>query len=91
MKEKNKEYILSQFDGRRFSNFEEPREYIKPGDIVLEGDGPNFKYRTLTSVDGEYWEYFENGYYHSTSPKYCHWLVKGQKNCSNGELVKIIN
>ena len=79
------------FDGRRFSDFEISSKFIKAGDIVLEGDGPHFSYRILTSVDGKHWEYFEDGYYHSTSPEYCHWLVKGQKNCSNSELVKIID
>ena len=89
--DKDVECLLSNniFDGRRFSNFEISSEYVKAGDIVLEGDGLNFKYRILTKVDGKHWEYFENGYYFSTSPEYCHWLVKGQKNCS-GELIKII-
>lgn len=94
--DKDVERLLSlvddtRFDGRRFSDFEISSKYIKAGDIVLEGNGPNFKYRTLTSVDGERWEYFDDGYYHLTSPEYCHWLVKGQKNCLNSELVKIID
>ena len=54
--------------------------YIKPGDVVLEGSR-NPKYRTLTNVDETYWEYLDpnDGFYHSTSPEYCHYLVKGQK------------
>lgn len=79
------------FDGRRFSDFEISSKFIKAGDIVLEGSGPDFRYRTLTSVYGERWEYFDDGYYHLTSPEYCHWLVKGQKNCLNSELIKIID
>jgi len=49
---------------------------IKVGDVVMEGDDEP-KYITLTQVDGKYWEYFENGFYHGTSPEYCHWLVRG--------------
>lgn len=73
-----------------FTNKEVFWRYIKPGDVVLEGDEPNFKYRTITAVDLKYCEYFEDGYYHSTSPEYCHWLVVGQPGC-DGELVKIVN
>ena len=60
---------------------------IKPGDVVLEGCR---KYRTLTNVDETYWEYLDpnDGFYHSTSPEYCHYLVKAQKSAGR-KLIKI--
>ena len=62
---------------------------IKPGDVVIEGDlMANPSYRTLTQVNGKNWVYFKDGFYHSTSPQYCHWLVKGQKHCE-GKLLSI--
>ena len=63
--------------------------YIKPGDVVLEGSR-NPKYRTLTNVDETYWEYLDpnDGFYHSTSPEYCHYLVKDQKSAGR-KLIKI--
>lgn len=62
---------------------------IKPGDVVLEGSR-NTKYRTLTNIDGTYWEYLDpnDGFYHSTSPEYCHYLVKCQKSAGR-KLIKI--
>ena len=62
---------------------------IKPGDVVLEGSRDT-KYRTLTNVDETYWEYLDpnDGFYHSTSPEYCHYLVKGQKSAGR-TLIKI--
>lgn len=62
---------------------------IKPGDVVLEGSRDK-KYRTLTNVDETYWEYLDpnDGFYHSTSPEYCHYLVKGQKSAGR-TLIKI--
>ena len=62
---------------------------IKPGDVVLEGNRDT-KYRTLTNVDGTYWEYLDpnDGFYHSTSPEYCHYLVKCQKSAGR-KLIKI--
>ena len=81
---------MEDFDGRHFTNKAVSWREVKTGDVVLEGNGPDFSYRTLTNVDGKYWEYFEDGYYHSTSPEFCYWLVYGQKN-ANGILLKIIN
>ena len=65
---------------------------IKKGDVIIHGflTDKNIEYITLTHVDGKYWEYFENGYYKSTSPEFCHWLVKGQKHCG-GKLISIVN
>lgn len=62
---------------------------IKPGDVVLEGNRDT-KYRTLTNVDGTYWEYLDpnDGFYHNTSPEYCHYLVKDQKSAGR-KLIKI--
>ena len=62
---------------------------IKPGDVVLEGIR-DLEYRVLTDVDGTYWEYLDpnDGYYHSTSPEYCHYLVKGQKSAGRN-IIKI--
>lgn len=82
--------MMKEFDGRTFTNFETSWRDIKTGDVVLEGDDPNFKYRTITTVDLKYWEYFEDGYYKSTSHEYCHQLVVGQPGC-DGELIKIVN
>ena len=62
---------------------------IKPGDVVVEGYlNLDPKYRTITSVDGKHWEYFEDEHYHSTSPEYCHFILKGQPG-AGGKLVKI--
>lgn len=62
---------------------------IRIGDVVIEGD-KNEQYRVLTGVDGKHWEYFDvnTGNYRSTSPEYCHYLVKGQLGCDR-ELIKI--
>jgi hypothetical protein len=80
---------IKYFDGRLISDNKIDWKEIKVGDVVLEGDVVDKKsYRILTQVDGKYWEYFEDGYYKSTSPEYCHWLIKGQK-MSNGELIYI--
>ena len=78
------------FDERYFCDDDIGWEHIKVGDVVLEGD-TEYQYRTLTNVDGKYWEYFgeNDGYYHNTCPEYCHWLVEGQKGCK-GRLIKII-
>lgn len=78
------------FDGRELDYLTHvDYKTIKVGDIVLEGDlDKNPQYCTLTQVRGNYWEYFKDGFYHSTSPAYCHWLVKGQKHC-DGKLLKI--
>lgn len=77
------------FDGRKITNETIDWKEIKAGSVVLEGIR-NEQYRVLTTVDSEYWEYFSetDGYFHSTSPEYCHYLVVGQKNAS-GKLVKI--
>ena len=84
------------YDGRLVTDEEVNWKDVKVGDVVIEGDldpydelGPN--YRILTDIDGPgYWEYFDrDGYYHSTSPEYCHWLVCGQKSCAGGELKHI--
>lgn len=78
------------FDGRKITNETIDWREIKAGSVVLEGIR-NEQYRILTTVDGEYWEYLSetDGYLHSTSPEYCHYLVVGQKN-ARGKLVKII-
>lgn len=78
------------FDGRKITNETIDWKEIKDGSVVLEGIR-NEQYRILTTVDGEYWEYLSetDGYLHSTSPEYCHYLVVGQKN-ANGKLIKII-
>ena len=78
------------FDGRKITNETIDWREIKAGSVVLEGIR-NEQYRILTTVDGEYWEYLgeTDGYLHSTSPEYCHYLVVGQKN-AGGKLVKII-
>lgn len=93
--DKDVERLLSlvnceRFDSRNFDNEEIDWTDIEPGDVVLEGYGPNYSYRVLTAVDGTYWEYFDSkdGYYHSTHPEFCKWLIKGQKGCKGG-LVKI--
>ena len=77
------------FDGRKITNETIDWKEIKASSVVLEGIR-NEQYRVLTTVDGEYWEYFSetDGYFHSTSPEYSHYLVVGQKNAS-GKLVKI--
>jgi hypothetical protein len=79
------------FDGRELDYLTHvDYKTIKVGDVVLEGDDldKNPQYCTLTQVRGNYWEYFKDGFYHSTSPAYCHWLVNGQKHC-DGKLLKI--
>lgn len=78
------------FDGRKITNEIIDWKEIKAGSVVLEGIR-NEQYRILTTVDGEYWEYLSeaDGYLHSTSPEYCHYLVVGQKN-ANGKLIKIV-
>lgn len=82
---KNKRY----YDGREITDDEVDWKEIKPGDIILEGDiDKNPSYRVLTYVAGNYFEYFNNGYYCSTKPEYCHYLVKGQKGCG-GKLIRI--
>lgn len=82
---------MQEFDRRIFTNKEISWRYINTGEVVLEEDEPNFKYRTITAVlKLKDWEYFEDSYYHITSPEYCHWLVCGQPGC-DGELVKIVN
>ena len=68
-------------DGRTFSLEKIHWSEIKKGDVVVHGNIENVSYITLTNVDGKYWEYFENGYYKSTTPEFCHWKVVGQKNC----------
>lgn len=78
----------AEFDGRIFTEEKIGWSEINVGDIVLEGD-EDYQYRTLTGIKGTYWCYFENGYYHSTSPEYCHWLVRGQKGC-DGKLIRIV-
>lgn len=94
-KEKKPTGARLTYDGRIVSIDEISWKGIKMGDIVIEGDlapygeeGPN--YRVLTDVTGTDWEYFgQDGYYHSTSPEFCHWLVCGQKGCIGGELKPI--
>ena len=85
-------WLKKEIDDRIVSNEIINWRKIKKGDVVVHGNVLNDKinYITLTYVDGKYWEYFEDGYYKSTSPEYCHWLVKGQKHC-NGKLIKIEN
>lgn len=81
---------MDMFDERRFSDDIIDWRCIKDGDIVLEGDF-DYHYRVLTFVDGKYWEYFSenDGYYHSTSPEYCHWKIEGQKGGRDARLIKI--
>ena len=76
------------FDNRLITDKTIDWKKIRKGDVVLEGI-KNHSYRVLTSVDNEYWEYFDDGYFKSTSPEYCHWLVVGQKN-AGGELIQIV-
>lgn len=80
---------LKQLDGRQFSDEEVDWKDIRVGDVVIEGYGKPAQYRTLTAVDGKYWEYFRNGFYSSTSPEFCHWLVDGQAWCSDSKLKRI--
>ena len=79
------------YDGREISTESVSWKDIKVGDVVIEGflNSKLCEYVTLTNVDGKYWEYFDNGYYKSTSPEFCHWVVKGQKHC-DGKLKRII-
>lgn len=82
-------------DGRVLSEDTIDWKEIKAGDVVIEGKLKRIKdidswYRTLTQVDGKYWEYFDNGYYHATSPENCEWLVSGQKMCDGSKLIKIV-
>lgn len=78
------------YDGREVSNETINWEDVKIGDVVIQGflSKEKCEYITLTNIDGKYWEYFENGYYKSTSPEFCHWLIKGQKNC-DGKIIHI--
>ena len=80
-----------EIDGRYIIDKTIDWKDIKVGDVVIEGNNiEKPAYRVLTDVDGNYWEYFdyESGYYKSTSPQFCHYLVIGQKK-SNGVLKKI--
>ena len=90
----NTQFDFNEFvyDGREISEETVNWKDIKVGDVVIQGFSLNHKlceYITLTFVEGKYWEYFENGYYKSTSPEFCHWVVRGQKHC-NGKLKRII-
>lgn len=90
----NTQFDFNEFvyDGREISEETINWKDIKVGDVVIQGFSLNNKlceYITLTFVEGKYWEYFENGYYKSTSPEFCHWVVRGQKHC-NGKLKRII-
>lgn len=90
----NTQFDFNEFvyDGREISEETVNWKDIKVGDVVIQGFSLNNKlceYITLTFVEGKYWEYFENGYYKSTSPEFCHWVVRGQKHC-NGKLKRII-
>lgn len=78
-------------DGRTFSEDKIDWKKIKKGDVVIHGfiKDDNVNYITLSNVDGKYWEYFEDGYYKSTTPEFCHWLVVGQKNCGGSALIHI--
>jgi hypothetical protein len=82
---------VGYYDGRKIVSDTIDWKNVQKGDIVLEGI-KNEKYRTLTDVQGTYWEYFDenDGYYHDTSPEFCHWKVVGQKNCNSGKIMKII-
>ena len=77
------------FDGRKFDeDFKFDWRAVAVGDVVIEGDEER-KFRTLTDVSGKNWEYFgEDGYYHSTSPEFCHYIVLGQK-CAGGKICPI--
>ena len=79
------------FDGRKAIS-KPPVDWrlIKPGDVVMEGIR-NPQYRTITATYGDKWEYFdnENKYYSETSAEYCHWLVRGQRECRGGLLIPI--
>lgn len=83
-----------KIDGRYISDKTIDWKDIKVGDVVIEGINSNntekHGYRVLTDVDGNYWEYFdtESGYYCSTSPEFCHYLIIGQKG-ANGYIKKI--
>lgn len=85
-------WFKKEIDGRIISNEIISYRKIKKGDVVIHGSilSDKINYITLTYVDGKYWEYFEDGYYKSTSPEFCHWLVKGQRHC-DGKLIKIEN
>jgi elongation factor P hydroxylase len=85
------DYNKLVYDSREITEDTVNWKDIKVGDVVIEGflNSELCEYITLTNVDGKYWEYFENGYYKSTSPEFCHWLVKGQKHC-DGKLKRII-
>lgn len=90
----NTQFDFNEFvyDGREISEETVNWKDIKVGDVVIQGFSLNNKlceYITLTFVEGKYWEYFENGYYKSTSPEFCHWVVREQKHC-NGKLKRII-
>ena len=90
----NTQFDFNEFvyDGREISEETVNWKDIKVGDVVIQGFSLNNKlceYITLTFVEGKYWEYFENGYYKSTSPEFCHWVVRGQTP-SNGKLKRII-
>ena len=78
-------------DGRTLSLEKIHWSKIKAGDVVVHGfiKENNVSYITLTNVDGKYWEYYEDGYYKSTTPEFCHWKVVGQKNCGGGILKPI--
>lgn len=99
---KKSEHIM--VDGRKLSDEELDWTLVDIGDVVIEGDIESLiqrmkeeestecvikSYRTLTDVQGADWVYFDGGYYHSTSPVYCHYLVKGQKNCVGSKLIRI--
>jgi hypothetical protein len=79
------------YDGREISKEIVNWKDIKVGDVLIQGSlkKGNGEYITLTTVDGKYWEYFENGYYKSTSPEFCHWVIRGQKHC-DGKLKRIV-
>lgn len=93
LRERQRGYIFKNmtFDGRKAIS-EPPVDWrlIKPGDVVMEGIR-NPQYRTITATYGDNLEYFDYGdkCYHETSAEYCHWLVRGQKNCRGGLLVPI--
>lgn len=80
--------VGDKIDGRVVSKDVICYDKLKSGDVVVHGNTLN--YITLTNVEGKYFEYFDNGYYKSTSIEFCHWLVCGQKNC-DGKFVKIVN
>ena len=81
--------MIDVYQGAVISNETVNWRNIKPGDVVVEGNSDRV-FRTLTDVQGKYWEYLnEEGYYSSTSPEYCHYVVRGQKSAGR-VLYKIV-